>query len=249
MPETRYDLREQVNHISSSRARGGPWGSPDEKNRASSVADAGTPQGGFLGPQGALRGPREAPKMVQKGSESPTDRTKTPNIASRWPQAPPSRPKRPPRSVSRGPREAKLIDPLSFLKDLGVLTCSASRRSKTAQEAPIIVPGRPKRLQRGPRDGPIGFQDVPRWPQDDPKREPRRGTRRDISSPRPQEEPRRPQEAPKRPHEAPKRPSRGPKRTPRGLQRGPQRTSKRAPNGPNASDGAIRAGGMGEALK
>ena len=118
--------------------------------------------------------------------------------------------------------------------DVGLLAFSASRRSKTGQEAPKTAPRRPNRPPREPQDGLRasddglrGAHDSSRAPEDGPKESQEGDASRTSkpSAPRgPPEAPRGPQEIRKRLQEAPSRPAqRPPKRRPDRLEQGLQR--------------------------
>ena len=124
--------------------------------------------------QGRLGGP-------SRRSERAQNRRK---IALRRPRWPPDGP-RGLQDAPRGLQEASQESPERqksmlfhwFLQVFWVLAILASRRFKTAQEAPKIAPRRPKRRPRrppnsprGPQDSPRGLQDGRRGPQDGSKR-------------------------------------------------------------------------------
>ena len=116
---------------------------------------------------------------------------------------------------------------ISIKSDVGLLACSASRRSKTGQEAPKTAPGRPKKPPREPQDGLIasekgvrGADDGSRAPEDGPKEAQEGGRKPNIKTFRP-----------KRPTRGPKRPARGSKRPPNCPHRGPKRRPDRPEQG------------------
>ena len=120
------------------------------------------------------------------------------------------RPQKPIRSEKA--RRPKTLISVRFLKDFGVLAFSASRCSKTGQEAPKTAPRRPNRPPREPQDGLIasddglrGAHDSSRAPEDGPKEAQEGGRNPKIQTFRP-----------KRPTGGPKRPPRGPQEAPRG---------------------------------
>ena len=187
--------------------------------------------------QGRLGGPSRRSKRAQSRRK----------IALRRPRWPPDGPRglqNAPRGLQEafqeGPKKQKSWLFSGFLKVFEVLAILVSRRSKTAQEAPNILPRRPKRRPRrppnsprGPQDSPRGLQDRRRGPQDGSKRGPQEAPRGPHEAPkdpkRPQEAPRGPQEAPKRPQEAPKMPKRGPQEAYKRPQNDPQDASKLLP--------------------
>eukprot|EP00959_Pyramimonas_sp_CCMP1952_P112153 2345317-Pyramimonas_sp.AAC.1 len=119
-------------------------------------------------------------------------------MAPRTASARPNKTSQPPRDTFQGgPNIQYSFIFHRFLKDLGVLAVSASRLSKTAQEAPKMATKRSAGPPLGLQDGPKGLQDSPISSQDGSKRGPRRGTRTDIASLRPREAPRKPQDAPR----------------------------------------------------
>ena len=154
------------------------------------------------------------------------------------------------------PERPKSLIFICFFDVFRFLAFSASRRSKTAPEAPKTAPRRPKRAPRGPpdgprrpQDGPRGAQDGPRGPQDGPKRGPRAaqdGLRRPQDSPRgAQDGPRSAQDGSRGPQDGPKRgPRAGPRtknssffppespRRPQEAPKRPQEAAKRPPSGP-----------------
>ena len=116
---------------------------------------------GALGlPSGALRAsgrlqrpPGREPDQPRQPASAPTRA----NMASRRAQRPPTRPKRPPRGLPRGPQKAKnVVFHMFFFDVFCLLSFSAFRRSKTAQEAPKRAPSRPKKTHRSPKGLPRG---------------------------------------------------------------------------------------------
>ena len=109
------------------------------------------------------------------------------------------------------------------MRDFRVLALSASRCSKTGQEAPKTAPRRPDRPPREPQDGLRasddglrGAHDSSRAPEDGPREAQKGGRNPKIQTFRP-----------KRPTGGPKRPARGSKRPPSGPHRGPKRRPDR----------------------
>ena len=121
-----------------------------------------------------------------------------------------------PRGLPEGSKKQISLIFQLFLKVFWVLPFSGRQRSKTAEEAPNIVPRQPERPPegsehgpRGPQNGPRGANNGSRAPQDGP-RGPQEGPMR---APRgPKEAPKRAQEAPKTAKEVPKTAQEGPKR-------------------------------------
>ena len=194
--------------------------------------------------QTRFREARTALRWSTRWSKKASSRRKIGPRRPRWRPDGPGSPKDAPRRLQKTFQEShKSQNSLIFfelLKVFWVFAFSASPRSKTAQEAPKIVPRRPKRPPRerpdGPRrpqDGPRGLQDGLRRPQERPKRAPRGGAGTNISGSPPKETPRRPQEAPGRP-------PRGLQEAPRSLEkasRKPPEAPKRAPRLPKRAPG------------
>ena len=157
---------------------------------------------------------RTAPRWSTRWSKKASSRRKIGPRRPRWrpdgPGSPKDAPRRLQKALQESPKGKKSSVFFWFLKVFWVFAFSASRRSKTAQDAPKIAPRRPQRPPRerpdGPRrpqDSPRGLQDGFRKPQERPKRAPRGGAGTGISSSPPKEPPRRPQEAPRRPPRGP----------------------------------------------
>ena len=102
-------------------------------------------------------------------------RFRWPSEASKWPQDGPRSLQDAPRGLQEPCQEVpkRQTSLISFrcLKDFGILAVSASRRSKTAQEASKIAPRPPKRPPRGPKTA----QERPKTAQKGPHRTPETG--------------------------------------------------------------------------
>ena len=189
----------------------------------------------------AREGPKTAPREAQEGEHEPKSRAfrpKRPREARRGPQEgrtgsreAAKRPEGAPRgcqgAAQESPKSQKALTFVRFLRDFRVLAFSASRRSKTGQEAPKTAPRRPKKPPREPQDGLIasedgvrGAHDGSRAPEDGPKEAQEGGRKPKIKTFRP-----------KRPTGGPKRPARGSKRPPNCPHRGPKRRPDRPEQG------------------
>ena len=244
-----------------SRARGGPWGSPDEKypgrlprrSRQTRVRD------GF--PSGRRpRGPPESPKKGQEAPKRPQDGnyTRGPRcrkIVPRRPRWPPDAPRGLQVHSQEGPKRQNSLLFLRFWRDVGVSTFSASQDSprgprdgpKRAQEAPKMAPRTAqegsKTAQEACMTAQEGFKNAPRGA---PGGE-HETTFRALGLKKPPGGPKRPlrgpQEAPRGPPEALRRPPRGPQAAPGGPPNAVPSTQA------SGSDATIWAGGMSEAIE
>ena len=194
----------------------------------------GGPQDGPRGPQdcskrGPERGtqthksslpPQEAPggpRGPQEGRIGSREAAKRPEGAPRGCQG----------AAQESPKSQKALIFVRFSMGFRVLAFSASRRSKSGQEAPKTGPRRPKRPPSEPQDGLIasedgvrGAHDGSRAPEDGPKEAQEGGRKPKIKTFRP-----------KRPTGGPKRPARGSKRPPNCPHRGPKRRPDRPEQG------------------
>ena len=195
-PKKRQDLLRHVHRISNSRARGGPWESPDEKypgmrpkNPRTTPERLGSEMAFVLG--AAFKAPRSAPGALHgacvrppKGPGRPKNGPRRLNNAS-W------RPKRAP----KGPRPQEACCAKSLGETFNCFTYSFG----CVQDGPRSTPDRPVTAQEAPKRAPRGPQEARKRPQKAP-RGPQWG----------------PQEAPGCPQEAPQRPPIGRLDAPRG---------------------------------
>ena len=146
----------------------------------------------------AREGPKTAPREAQEGEDEPKSRAfrpKRPRETRRGPQEgrtgsreAAKRPEGAPRgcqgAAQESPNSQKALMFVRFLRNFRALVFSASRRSKTGQEAPKIAPRRPNRLPRQPQDGLIASDETaseaPTTAQERPKTAPRRPKRGDA---------------------------------------------------------------------
>ena len=147
-----------------------PWEIPEGPGKVPAdslqtrFGDGSRPRHGLEGPRArsrsALRGQQESPR----GFETAHERSKTSKIVSSPSKRAPKRLKSAPRGPPRKPRRAK-----NYAFSIGFERCWHHRvfvlpPPKTAQEAPMIAPIQPKRLQGRPQDRTRAYQDGPRGP-------------------------------------------------------------------------------------
>ena len=187
----------------------------------------------IMGAEWFHNGPKrlqEAPKTVQKGSESPNDYSKTPNIVSDGPRNSEYAPESLQEASPGGPKSKQTSNSLRKTYMFSIFAYWAFAAPKTAQEAPNVAPGRPKRPPRLFKTAPKRLQE-----------EPSGGTRTDgepeqtfralgpkTRSRKPETPPRSPQEAPLGPQEA----SKGPQETAKRLQNCFRRPPRSLPRDP-----------------
>ena len=175
-------------------------------------------------------GLQERPRYLQNGVGEVQHAPKMAHERSTSAQYAFKQPKRPPKRFQRRfPSNQNRHIPKGKRTFLAYVFVSLTlRASKTAPQAPKIVPGRMKRLLRAHYGGPSGLQDSPKsskTTQQGPQRVPKGA----------QEGPKTAQGAPKRAPRWPKRPPMRPQEAPRGPNwspRGPQQAPKRFKNCP-----------------